>query len=177
MADHSYRSRNTPPKLRDRLNANAFSNTVCVLAIVSGVVLFADYLIPDDKVILSNALSYNPDWSRISISILLTVGGMLTWFGVLQRKLFGKPLAPLTTIIAEELGWLTLSFGWGSTSFAVLANGRPGATLSLITMVALTIGCVWKFALLHELESQVREEIEAMHRTADALNVLGRSGQ
>lgn len=173
MPDHAPRARHDPPALWDRVRANVLSVRDFGLSIVAGGLIIADALIPDGRWLPSHSLAMIPLWVQVVIAVLLVGGGAVTGLGVLVRKVRGSTLAPLTTILLERIGWLMLTFGWGTTAVAVVGNGRLGSTLALANMVALTIGSLCKVVLLWQLECEVRQEIAARKGTTEALRRLG----
>lgn len=172
MPDHAPRARHDPPWLWDRARANALSVRDSVLAVAAGGLIATDALIPDGRWLPSHSLAMIPVWVQAVIAVLLLAGGVMTAAGVLVRRTRSTTLAPLTTILLERAGWVCLAFGWGTTAIAIYGNGRLGSTLSLVIMIALTLGAVAKAGLLWGLERDVRREITARKATADALRTL-----
>lgn len=172
MPDHAHRPSREPPTLLDRVWANVLSLRDSGLAVLGGVVISVDALVPDGRWLASYSLAAIPHWVQVVIAALLVAGGLVTARGVLVRAHHGRKLAPLTTIVTEKIGWLLLTFGWGTTAVAVFGNGRLGSTLSLIVMSSLAAGALCKLLLLWWLERQVRGEIAAQARTAGTLRRL-----
>ena len=86
MPDHAPRARKTPPGLWDRVRLNALSLRDCGLAMLGGVFLGVDALIPDERWIVSYSLASVSLWLQVLISVLLVVGGLSTVWGVLARS-------------------------------------------------------------------------------------------
>lgn len=172
MPDHAPRSRHDPPTLWDRTRANILSLRDFVLSVVGGGLIVTDALIPDERWLPSYSLAMIPLWVQIVIAVLLVGGGIVTGVGVLVRSFRGTTLAPLTTILLERVGWLMLTFGWGTTATAIVGNGRVGSTLSLVIMSALTLGSLAQALLMWGVEREVRREITARKATTDALRQL-----
>ena len=143
-----------------------------VLSIVGGGLIIADALIPDGRWLPSYSLAMIPLWVQAVIAVLLVGGGVVTGLGVLIRKVRGGTLAPLTTILLERVGWLMLTFGWGTTAAAVVGNGRLGSTLSLVVVSALALGSLAQVLNLWGVERDVRREIHARKAATDALKQL-----
>lgn len=175
MPDHAPRARHDPPGLWDRVRANVLSVRDFVLSIVAGGLIIADALIPDGRWLPSYSLAMIPLWVQVVIAVLLVGGGVVTGLGVLIRKVRGSTLAPLTTILLERVGWLMLTFGWGTTATAIIGNGRVGSTLSLVIVSALTVGSLAQGLLMWGVERDVRQEIHARKAATDALKRIGGS--
>ena len=175
MPDHAPRARHDPPTLWDRVRANVLSVRDFGLSIVGGGLIITDALIPDGRWLPSHSLAMIPLWVQAVIAVLLVGGGVVTGLGVLIRRVRGSTLAPLTTILLERVGWLMLTFGWGTTAAAVVGNGRLGSTLSLVIMSALALGSLAQVLLLWGVEREVRREIDAQKVTTDALRRIGGS--
>ena len=173
MPDHDPRARHDPPWAWDRARTNVLSLVITGLSVAAGGLIATDALIPDGRWLASHSLAMIPQWVQVLIGVLLIGGGVVTTIGVLVRNIRSVTLAPLTTILLERVGWLMLTFGWGTTAVAVVGNGRLGSTLALANMVALTIGSLCKVVLLWQLECEVRQEITARKVTTDALRRLG----
>lgn len=173
MSDHAPRSRHDPPTLWDRVRANILSVRDFGLSIVGGGLIFTDAIIPDARWLPSYSLAMIPLWVQIVIAVLLVGGGIVTGVGVLVRSVQGTTLAPLTTILLERVGWLMLTFGWGTTATAIVGNGRVGSTLSLVIVSALTAGALAQALIMWGVERDVRQEIHARKATTDALRRLG----
>lgn len=173
MPDHAPRSRHDPPALWDRVRANVLSVRDFVLSIVGGGLIIADALIPDGLWFPSYSLAMIPVWVQIVIAVLLVGGGVVTGVGILVRKIRGITLAPLTSILLERVGWLMLTFGWGTTAAAIVGNGRVGSTLSLVIVSALTAGALAQALIMWGVDRDVRREIHAWKATTDALRRLG----
>lgn len=175
MPDHEPRARHDPPTLWDRVRANALSLVITGLSVAAGGLIITDAFVPDGRWVASYSLAMIPVWVQVLIAVLLIGGGVVTAFGVLVRRVWSCTLAPLTTILCERVGWLMLTFGWGTTAAAVIGNGRMGSTLALVNMIALTLGALLKVLLLWRLEREVRREIAARKMTTDAIRRLGGS--
>lgn len=173
MPDHAPRARHDPPALWDRVRANVLSVRDFVLSIVGGGLIVTDALIPDERWLPSYSLAMIPLWVQIVIAVLLVGGGIVTGVGVLVRSFRGTTLAPLTTILLERVGWLMLTFGWGTTAAAVVGNGRVGSTLSLVIVSALALGSLAQALIMWGVDRDVRQEIHARKATTDALRRLG----
>lgn len=173
MPDHAPRARHDPPTLLDRVRANVLSVRDFVLSVVGGGLIFADAIIPDARWLPSHSLAMIPLWVQVVIAVLLVGGGVVTGLGVLIRKVRGTALAPLTTILLERVGWLMLTFGWGTTATAIIGNGRFGSTLELVIVCFLTLGSLAQALLMWGVEREVRREITARKATTAALRQLG----
>lgn len=173
MPDHAPRARHDPPTLWDRVRANVLSVRDFGLSIVGGGLIIADALIPDGRWLPSHSLAMIPLWVQAVIAVLLVGGGVVTGLGVLIRKVRGVTLAPLTTILLERVGWLMLTFGWGTTATAIIGNGRLGSTLALVIVCFLTLGSLAQALLMWGVEREVRREITARKATTAALRQLG----
>ena len=173
MPDHAPRARHDPPTLWDRVRANILSVRDFFLSIVGGGLIVADALIPDARWLPSHSLAMIPLWVQIVIAVLLVGGGIVTGVGVLVRSFRGTTLAPLTSILLERVGWLMLTFGWGTTATAVVGNGRLGSTLMLVIVSALTLGSLAQGLLMWGVDRDVRREITARKVTTAALRQLG----
>ena len=93
--------------------------------------------------------------------------------GILVRKFCGNTLAPLTSVLLERVGWLMLTFGWGTTAAAIVGNGRLGSTLSLVAVSGLALGSLAQVLNMWGVERDVRREIHARKATTAALRRLG----
>ena len=172
MPDHAPRVHHDPMTWWDRARTNVLSLVVTWLSVAAGGLIVTDALIPDGRWLPSYSLAMIPVWVQMLIAVLLVGGGVVTAIGVLVRRVRSYTLAPLTTILLERVGWLMLTFGWGTTAVAVAGNGRLGSTLDLVSMSALTLGALLKALLLWQLEREVRREIAAQRVTTDALRLL-----
>lgn len=175
MPDHEPRVRHDPPTLWDRVWANVLSVRDFVLSIVGGGLIFTDAIIPDARWLPSYSLAMIPLWVQVVIAVLLVGGGVVTGLGVLIRKIRGTTLAPLTTILLERVGWLMLTFGWGTTATAIVGNGRVGSTLGLVIVSALTAGALAQALIMWGVDRDVRREIHARKAATDALKRIGGS--